>query len=320
MSRRARLFLVLALLAPPGLSAQSRPDPERDRLLAELTTMDQDPALAELAPLERFRARQAVSTLPGAKARERPQALELAQIWVETAKAAAQAQHLEDQSRQLDRDRDQIMLDASRRDAELARREADRLRLQTLAQQEEAERLAAVTELDRQAGEKAAADAQAEAAQARKLADAREREAKLAREEARLASQVGGPEPDSAPPPPSRLVGGRIVYTLSGEAFASGSTLLTEAARASLQTLTKTMAAGARLLIVGYTDSQGNAAANETLSLARANSVRRHLVGKGVAANRIEVEGRGGRDPLAPNDKAYGRALNRRVEIYLREP
>ena len=75
-----------------------------------------------------------------------------------------------------------------------------------------------------------------------------------------------------------------------------------------------------RVLIVGYTDSQGNAAANETLSLARANSVRRHLVGKGVAANRIEVEGRGGRDPLAPNDKAYGRALNRRVEIYLREP
>ena len=75
-----------------------------------------------------------------------------------------------------------------------------------------------------------------------------------------------------------------------------------------------------RVQIVGYTDSQGSAAANETLSLARANSVRRHLLGKGVAANRIEVEGRGERDPLAPNDKAYGRALNRRVEIYLREP
>lgn len=75
-----------------------------------------------------------------------------------------------------------------------------------------------------------------------------------------------------------------------------------------------------RVQIVGYTDSLGSAAANETLSLARANSVRRHLLSKGVAANRIEVEGRGERDPLAPNDKAYGRALNRRVEIYLREP
>ena len=75
-----------------------------------------------------------------------------------------------------------------------------------------------------------------------------------------------------------------------------------------------------RIRIVGHTDSQGNMASNDTLSLARANSVRRHLEGKGVAADRIEVLGRGERDPLVGNDKAYGRALNRRVEIYLREP
>ena len=75
-----------------------------------------------------------------------------------------------------------------------------------------------------------------------------------------------------------------------------------------------------RIRIVGHTDSQGSVASNDTLSLARANSVRRHLEGKGVAADRIEVLGRGERDPLVGNDKAYGRALNRRVEIYLREP
>ena len=75
-----------------------------------------------------------------------------------------------------------------------------------------------------------------------------------------------------------------------------------------------------RIRLVGYTDSQGADAANDALSLARANSVRKHLEGKGVAAARIEVEGRGARDPVAPNDKAYGRTLNRRIEIYLREP
>ena len=75
-----------------------------------------------------------------------------------------------------------------------------------------------------------------------------------------------------------------------------------------------------RIRIVGHTDSQGSVASNDTLSLARANSVRRHLEGKGVAAERLEVLGRGERDPLVSNDKAYGRALNRRVEIYLREP
>ena len=75
-----------------------------------------------------------------------------------------------------------------------------------------------------------------------------------------------------------------------------------------------------RIRIVGHTDSQGSVASNDTLSLARANSVRRHLEAKGVAADRIEVLGRGERDPLVGNEKAYGRALNRRVEIYLREP
>lgn len=315
MSRMARILLLLALLAPLGAQAQARPDPDRDRLLAELTAMDQDPALADLAGLERYRARQAVTTLPGAKARERPQALELAQLWVDTAKATAQAQHLEDMSRQLDRERDQIMLEASRRDTELARREADRLRLQTLAQQEEAERLAATTELDRQAGEKAAADAQAEAAQARKLADAREREAKLAREEARLASQVGGPEPDDATPPASRLVGGKIVYTLSGDAFATGSTLLTEAARASLQTLIKTLAPRTRLLIVGYTDSQGQAAANLALSLRRAEAVRQALIDLGIAADRLKASGKGQANPVASNGSEAGRSRNRRVEL-----
>lgn len=315
MNRRLRWLLLLVVLAPLAAQAQSRPDPERDRLLAELAAMDEDPALADLAGLERFRARQAVTTLPVAKARERAQALELAQLWVETAKAAAQAQHLEGRSRQLDRERDQIMLEASRRDADLARREADRLRLQTLAQQEEAERLAATTELDRLADAKAAAGAQAEAAQARKLADAREREAKLAREEARLAAQVGGPAPDSSAPPPSRLVGGKIVYTLSGDAFASGSTLLTEAARASLQTLIKTLAPGTRLMIVGYTDSQGQADANLALSLRRAGAVRQALIDLGVAPDRLKASGKGQANPVASNGSEAGRARNRRVEL-----
>ncbi len=75
-----------------------------------------------------------------------------------------------------------------------------------------------------------------------------------------------------------------------------------------------------RIRIVGHTDSLGSEASNDALSLARANSVRRHLEGKGVAAARIEVLGRGEREPLVGNDKSYGRALNRRVEIYLREP
>ena len=75
-----------------------------------------------------------------------------------------------------------------------------------------------------------------------------------------------------------------------------------------------------RVRVVGFTDSVGGEAANDVLSLSRATSVRNFLASRGVAADRLEVEGRGERDPIAPNDKDYGRALNRRIEIYLREP
>ena len=69
--------------------------------------------------------------------------------------------------------------------------------------------------------------------------------------------------------------------------------------------------------VVGHTDSQGSDAVNEALSLARATSVRRHLESKGIAASRLQAVGLGAREPVAPNDKAYGRTLNRRIEIYL---
>lgn len=317
---QAVVFVVsLWLAASASLAAPAKPDPDRDRLQAELSALDQDPALAAMAGLERFRARQEVAALPSLRSRDRPLALLMAQVWVETAKLAAQAQRLEDQSLQLDRERDQIMLEASRRDAELARREADRLRLQTQAQQEEAERLAVAAEADRIAGEQATADAQAataEAAQARKLADARGREAQLAREEARLASEVGGEDGGSAGTlPPSRQVAGRTVYTLSGTAFASGSARLTDSARASLRRLAAALPARAKLRIEGHTDSQGDAAANLSLSRQRAEAVRQALVDAGIAPVRLKAIGLGQTVPVADNGSAEGRARNRRVEL-----
>jgi outer membrane protein OmpA-like peptidoglycan-associated protein len=72
--------------------------------------------------------------------------------------------------------------------------------------------------------------------------------------------------------------------------------------------------------IVGHTDSTGSDAVNDPLSLRRAESVRNYLSDRGVGAGRIEVAGRGSREPVASNDTAEGRAKNRRVEIFLREP
>jgi outer membrane protein OmpA-like peptidoglycan-associated protein len=71
--------------------------------------------------------------------------------------------------------------------------------------------------------------------------------------------------------------------------------------------------------IVGHTDSTGTDAVNNPLSVARAQDTRDRLVARGVAAQRIAIEGRGEREPIASNDTEAGRAQNRRVEIYIAE-
>ncbi|HEX3142073.1 MAG TPA: OmpA family protein, partial [Rhizobacter sp.] len=49
-------------------------------------------------------------------------------------------------------------------------------------------------------------------------------------------------------------------------------------------------------------------------------SVRDYLAAHGIAPARIETAGHGEREPIADNNNEAGRAKNRRVEIFLREP
>jgi outer membrane protein OmpA-like peptidoglycan-associated protein len=317
---RALLACALAvlLLAGPARAA-GKVDPEADRFTAELAALDTDPALSGLAGVARMQARLAVERLRAARSKERPHALLVASRRVEAASAAANAELLEQQSAQLDRERDQIMIEAARLEAIRARRESEVLRMQTLAQQEEAERLA---EAGRLASEQSAAQAEAanaEAAQANRLAEARAREVELARKEAELAAAVAnaGPPADSGKvaAPPSRRSGGRTIYTLDGQAFPSGSAQLTARAIASLRQLAAEVPAGASLSIEGHTDAQGADDANRLLSQRRADAVRRALAAAGIAPSRLRAVGRGEADPVADNATEAGRARNRRVEI-----
>ena len=72
-----------------------------------------------------------------------------------------------------------------------------------------------------------------------------------------------------------------------------------------------------RAKVVGHTDSTGALAHNQTLSVNRARSVTDYLSRQGVAATRLTIEGRGPNATIGDNANADGRALNRRVEIYL---
>lgn len=71
--------------------------------------------------------------------------------------------------------------------------------------------------------------------------------------------------------------------------------------------------------IIGHTDSTGSDAINNPLSINRAASARDYLVSRGVDSRRIQIDGRGAREPVADNMSDFGRAKNRRIEIYLAE-
>jgi outer membrane protein OmpA-like peptidoglycan-associated protein len=71
------------------------------------------------------------------------------------------------------------------------------------------------------------------------------------------------------------------------------------------------------VLIEGYTDSTGTAQHNQELSERRAGAVRAALQEMGVAAGRVTARGYGQTNPVASNDTAASRQLNRRVEIVL---
>ncbi len=71
--------------------------------------------------------------------------------------------------------------------------------------------------------------------------------------------------------------------------------------------------------IIGHTDSTGDDAVNDPLSVERAAHTRDYLALRGVSQNRIVIDGRGEREPIATNEDAAGRARNRRVEIYVAE-
>ncbi|MDX2423283.1 MAG: OmpA family protein [Amphritea sp.] len=71
------------------------------------------------------------------------------------------------------------------------------------------------------------------------------------------------------------------------------------------------------VLVVGHTDTSGDASYNDTLSLNRAQSVADYLVSTGTKEEAIRVIGRGSREPIASNDTLEGRIQNRRVDILL---
>jgi len=111
--------------------------------------------------------------------------------------------------------------------------------------------------------------------------------------------------------------GDGILVNLPDVTFAVDSTTISPSFQATLDKVASSMQQYPNSLIdiYGHTDSTGSAAYNMDLSKRRADAVARYLEMRGVSAARIQTQGMGENYPVASNDTAEGRALNRRVEI-----
>jgi outer membrane protein OmpA-like peptidoglycan-associated protein len=74
----------------------------------------------------------------------------------------------------------------------------------------------------------------------------------------------------------------------------------------------------AEVAVIGHTDRVGPVEYNDTLSLRRAERVRRDFVDRGIPTGSINVAGRGEREPVVLTADEVSEPRNRRVEINVR--
>ncbi|MGB9455838.1 MAG: OmpA family protein [Bryobacteraceae bacterium] len=212
-------------------------------------------------------------------------------------------------------------------DAQLAasQTEADRLKREndakTAAAQTEADRLkkesdaqmaAAQTEADRLKRENDAQRSSTQAELDRAANEKTQAEAEKAELRAQLLAQFNAILQ-------TRDTARGLIVNMSDVLFDTGKYSLRPLAREKLAKLAGIVSGhpGLRLAVEGYTDSVGGDEYNQQLSEDRGGAVRDYLTRQGMLASSVTSKGFGKTQPVASNDTAAGRQLNRRVEIVI---
>ena len=271
---RQRLKIEEGAMPPSALDNDAPPAGDYNQRLQVLAA---DAQLAPFAAFERLRARQAVDAQLKMRKSKQAAADYLTQRRVAVAELTARTESSRRDIDQLDRVRSELLIEASRRDAEAARAEAERLRVQAQIQAEETERLrqqAAQSDAERQTIEDAIANVSD--VQAAKLKAARERDAKLAREEAELVA--GGKLPAS------RWDERGEVFTLGSDTFAPGKATLSERGASAVRTLAAYLqaTAGSAARIEGVD-------AKASLAQQRVEAVRDALIKAGATRQQVRA-------------------------------
>jgi outer membrane protein OmpA-like peptidoglycan-associated protein len=199
------------------------------------------------------------------------------------------------------KERDQIRIDQRTNEANIARMNADKSKLAAELAQNDAARAqsnAAQAQRDTQAAQVDLANAQQKTQQA---------QARAAQLEAQLAGLA------------AKKTERGLVITLGDVLFGTDLSRLNDEGMRTTQRLASILQENPQrnVLIEGFADSTGASAYNLQLSERRATAVRDALQSQGVARERIQIRGYGESYPVAANDSAPNRQLNRRVEIVL---
>jgi outer membrane protein OmpA-like peptidoglycan-associated protein len=228
--------------------------------------------------------------------------------------------------KKLDAERQASELQVSADAEALAKAQADEAnRLKKQAEKEAAE-AQAQTAQNQLTADAAAAKAQADAAQAKAAADAAAAKAQADAEQARLAAQQADLDKTALRAKlaeqlnsvlQTRDTARGLIVNMSDVLFDTAKYTLKPGAREKLSKVAGILLAypGLNIEVDGHTDNVGGDEYNQNLSEQRAGSVRDYLVAQGVATNSVTAKGFGKTQPVATNDTAEGRQINRRVEL-----
>ena len=259
--------------------------PILDQARGDFIAANNNPQVATYAPLEFKQASDALDQANAAAAKK--ESLEtvdklayIAKQKIATAQEVAKQKAAEADIARAGQQRDQVRLEARTAEAERAKADAAAAQAQT-------------AEAQRQAAD---AEAMARAAQAK----AAQLESMMAELQAKKTERG-------------------MIITIGDVLFATNQATLTPAGVATVRKLSEVLVQNPErtVLVEGFTDSTGGTAHNQALSERRANSVRDALLGMGVGRERVAARGYGEAHPVAPNDTAGNKQLNRRVEIVL---
>ncbi|MDO9075215.1 MAG: OmpA family protein [Rubrivivax sp.] len=309
---RSRTFGALSLLAAAAvlaLSACGSAPRNNDQLNSARSAYNAalaNPDVRDGAPVELKAAADALNRADQALQREESMATVnnlayLASQSVATAQAAGSRKASEAAVAKANAERDRMRLTARTQEADAATRSAQ------------------AAQTDARASQIQAQSAERDARASQRAADASQQQAAAAQQDAQAAQQRNLMLEEQLRDLNAKKTNRGMVITIGDVLFDTGRAELKSGGMRNMDKLVSFLQNNPkrRAQVEGFTDSVGGESMNQELSARRADAVRSALVSRGIAADRIGTQGYGEAFPVAGNDSAGGRQMNRRVEIVL---